>query len=147
MHIEQNLCRLSMDEGDMRPTITNALESSSSENVSLAETLGVLQMVDKNEIRAEWKLNLNEVQLDKVVGSGRSGNTYSAYWRGTHVAAKVVDSSTNTQAVGEELSNEFHREVAVVTKLRHPNIVLFLGAAIDPPRCCLGKFHSIVCYW
>ncbi|CAI5742218.1 unnamed protein product [Hyaloperonospora brassicae] len=137
MHIEHNLCRLSMDEGDMRPTITNALEPSSSENVSLAETLGVLQMVDKNEIRAEWKLNLNEVQLDKVVGSGRSGNTYSAWWRGTHVAAKVVDSSTNTQAVGEELSNEFHREVAVVTKLRHPNIVLFLGAAIDPPRYCL----------
>uniref|UniRef100_M4BAK5 Protein kinase domain-containing protein n=1 Tax=Hyaloperonospora arabidopsidis (strain Emoy2) TaxID=559515 RepID=M4BAK5_HYAAE len=137
LHIEQNLRRLSMDEEDTRPSVSSALDSSGNETVSLAETLGVLQMVDKNEIRAEWKLNLNEVRLDKAVGSGRSGSTYSAWWRGTHVAAKVVDSSANSQAVGEVLSNEFHREVAVVTKLRHPNIVLFLGAAVDPPRYCL----------
>ncbi|KAI9922836.1 hypothetical protein PsorP6_001176 [Peronosclerospora sorghi] len=57
-----------------------------------------------------------------IVGSGCSGSTFSAWCRGTHVAAKVVDSSANNQAIGEELLNEFHREVAVVTKLRHPNI-------------------------
>ncbi|POM61832.1 TKL protein kinase, partial [Phytophthora palmivora] len=135
-NIEQNLLRLSMDE-DTRPSITSLQESGGNESVSLAEKLGVLQMVDKNEIKAEWKLDLNEVRLEKAVGTGRSGSTYSAWWRGTHVAAKVVDSSTNTQAVGEELLNEFHREVAVVSKLRHPNIVLFLGAAINPPRYCL----------
>ncbi|KAK1944670.1 Serine/threonine-protein kinase STY17 [Phytophthora citrophthora] len=135
-NIEQNLRRLSMDE-EARPSTASSQEIASNENVSLAEKLGVLQMVDKNEIKAEWKLDLNEVRLEKAVGSGRSGSTYSAWWRGTHVAAKVVDSSTNTQAVGEELLNEFHREVAVVSKLRHPNIVLFLGAAINPPRYCL----------
>ncbi|KAG7376931.1 hypothetical protein PHYPSEUDO_012541 [Phytophthora pseudosyringae] len=135
-HIEQNLRRLSMEE-DTRPSATSSQDSGGNENVSLAEKLGVLQMVDKNEIKAEWKLDLNEVRLEKAVGSGRSGSTYSAWWRGTHVAAKVVDSSTNTQALGEELLNEFHREVAVVSKLRHPNIVLFLGAAISPPRYCL----------
>ncbi|EGZ05061.1 hypothetical protein PHYSODRAFT_248565 [Phytophthora sojae] len=138
--IEQNLRRLSMDE-DTRPSASSS-QDSGNENVSLAEKLGVLQMVDKNEIKAEWKLDLNEVRLEKAVGAGRSGSTYSAWWRGTHVAAKVVDSSTNTEAVGEELLNEFHREVAVVSKLRHPNIVLFLGAAINPPRYCLGKFSG-----
>ncbi|CAI5710116.1 unnamed protein product, partial [Peronospora destructor] len=136
-HIEQNLQGLSMDGEDMRPSITCVQDSGGNENVSLAEKLGVLRMVDKNEIRAEWKLDLNELRLEKAVGSGRSGSTYSAWWRGTHVAAKIVDSSANTQAVGEELLNEFHREAAVVTKLRHPNIVLFVGAAINPPRYCL----------
>ncbi|KAI9994826.1 hypothetical protein PInf_011664 [Phytophthora infestans] len=135
-NIKQNLLRLSMDE-EPRPSATSSQGSGFNESVSLAEKLGVLQMVDKNEIKAEWKLDLNEVRLEKAVGSGRSGSTYSAWWRGTHVAAKVVDSSANTQAVGEELLNEFHREVAVVSKLRHPNIVLFLGAAINPPRYCL----------
>ncbi|KAL3660125.1 hypothetical protein V7S43_015046 [Phytophthora oleae] len=143
-NIEQNLRRLSMGE-EARPSAASSQEASSNENVSLAEKLGVLQMVDKNEIKAEWKLDLNEVRLEKAVGSGRSGSTYSAWWRGTHVAAKVVDSSTNTQAVGEELLNEFHREVAVVSKLRHPNIVLFLGAAINPPRYCLGTSLSCCC--
>ncbi|CAH0474003.1 unnamed protein product [Peronospora belbahrii] len=137
MHIEQNLLRLSMDEEDARPSVTSVQDSDSNKNVSLAEKLGVLRMVDKNEIKAEWKLDLNEVRLEKAVGCGRSGSTYSAWWRGTHVAAKVVDSSANTQAIGEELLNEFYREVAVVTRLRHPNIVLFLGAAINPPRYCL----------
>ncbi|KAF1793209.1 Ankyrin repeat-containing domain [Phytophthora cactorum] len=126
-------------EEDTRPSATSTQDSGVKENVSLAEKLGVLQMVDKNEIKAEWKLDLNEVRLEKAVGSGRSGSTYSAWWRGTHVAAKVVDSSTNTQAVGEELLNEFHREVAVVSKLRHPNIVLFLGAAINPPHLKSGN--------
>lgn len=144
-HIEQNLQRLSMDGEDMRPSITSVQDPSDDEKVSLAEKLGVLRMVDKNEIRDEWKLDLNELRLEKAVGSGRSGNTYSAWWRGTHVAAKVVDSSANTQAVGEELLNEFHREVAVVTKLRHPNIVLFLGAAITPPRYCLGMLAQLRC--
>ncbi|KAG7401946.1 hypothetical protein PHYBOEH_008467 [Phytophthora boehmeriae] len=132
--IDQNLRRLSMDE-EARPS---ASDSQDADTVSLAEKLGVLQMVDKNEIKAEWKLDLTEVRLEKVVGSGRSGSTYSAWWRGTHVAAKIVDSSANSEGLGEELLNEFHREVAVVSKLRHPNIVLFLGAAINPPRYCLA---------
>lgn len=137
--IEQNLTRLSLGEEDYGSAKGSA-QSGESENevVSLAEKLGVLKMVDKNELKAEWKLELAEIKLDKPIGSGRSGHTYSAWWRGTHVAAKIVDSSANSGSLGADLLNEFHREVAVVSKLRHPNIVLFLGAAISPPRYCLG---------
>ncbi|CEG50421.1 tkl protein kinase [Plasmopara halstedii] len=134
--IEQNLKWLSLEK-DTPPSPTSRQSLEVNANESLAEKLGVLQMVDKNEIRAEWELDLNEVQLKDAVGKGRSGSTYSAWWRGTHVAAKIVDSSINTQIVGDELLNEFYREVAVVSKLRHPNIVLFLGVAISPPRYCL----------
>lgn len=131
--IEQNLTRLSLGEEDYG----SAKSVQSDDATSLAEKLGVLDMVDKNEIKAEWKLAIAEIKLDKPIGSGRSGHTYSAWWRGTHVAAKIVDSSANSGSLGEDLLNEFHREVAVVSKLRHPNIVLFLGAAISPPRYCL----------
>ncbi|TDH73402.1 uncharacterized protein CCR75_002409 [Bremia lactucae] len=143
--IEQNLRRLTLEEDSrINPTIMPHVVVS--QNVSLAEKLGVLKMVDKNEIKAEWKLDLREVRLTDAVGSGRSGCTYSAWWRGTHVAAKVVGSSTNSELVGEELLNEFYREVAVVSRLRHPNIVLFLGAAINPPCYCLGKCCCAMCY-
>ncbi|KAF1322695.1 Tkl protein kinase, partial [Globisporangium splendens] len=142
--IEENLSRLSLGDDDERsPTAASMSMRSSgdtstdSENVNLAEKLGVLQMVDKNEIKNEWKLDLAEIRLEKPVGSGRSGNTYSAWWRGTRVAAKVVNTADQNGGLGEEILNEFHREVAVVSKLRHPNIVLFLGAAINPPRYCL----------
>lgn len=144
--IEENLTRLSLgDEGVMEGASSSAsAESADAAGASLAEKLGVLQMVDKNEIKDEWKLNLNEIKLEKPVGSGRSGNTYSAWWRGTRVAAKIVDASQQNGGLGEELLNEFHREVAVVSKLRHPNIVLFLGAAIHPPRYCLGESGCVV---
>lgn len=150
--IEENLTRLSLgdeEEPDKAGSPITAVDEGteisggSMGGGSLAEKLGVLQMVDKNEIKDEWKLDLTEIKLEKPVGSGRSGNTYSAWWRGTRVAAKIVDSSQQNSTLGEELLNEFHREVAVVSKLRHPNIVLFLGAAIHPPRYCLGKCIAI----
>jgi serine/threonine protein kinase len=136
--IEENLTRLSLgdeEEPDKTTSPTATVEEGTeTSGGSLAEKLGVLQMVDKNEIKDEWKLDLSEIKLEKAVGSGRSGNTYSAWWRGTRVAAKIVDASQQNGGLGEELLNEFHREVAVVSKLRHPNIVLFLGAALHPPR-------------
>lgn len=141
--IEQNLTRLSLGDEDY-PSTKGSVQSDDAAGVtSLAEQLGVLKMVDKNEIKPEWKLDLAEIKLEKPIGSGRSGHTYSAWWRGTHVAAKIVDSSANSGSLGEDLLNEFHREVAVVSKLRHPNIVLFLGAAVSPPRYCLGTFDLI----
>jgi tRNA A-37 threonylcarbamoyl transferase component Bud32 len=155
--IEENLARLSLGEEDfpseevtknkqdqtkvkeVEKEIEGAIKATQhkSENVGLAEKLGVLKMVGDNNIKAEWKLEMAEIRLSEPIGSGRSGQTYSAYWRGTKVAAKVVDSSKHSRSMGEDLLNEFHREVAVVSKLRHPNIVLFLGAAIAPPRYCL----------
>lgn len=148
--IEENLTRLSLgdeEEPDKAGSpITAVDEGIETSGGSLAEKLGVLQMVDKNEIKDEWKLDLTEIKLEKPVGSGRSGNTYSAWWRGTRVAAKIVDSSQQNSTLGEELLNEFHREVAVVSKLRHPNIVLFLGAAIHPPRYCLGTCNMTTEY-
>ncbi|TYZ58721.1 hypothetical protein PybrP1_004096 [[Pythium] brassicae (nom. inval.)] len=135
--IEENLTRLSLGDDGANDGASSGVSADAGADAGLAEKLGVLQMVDKNEIKDEWKLNLAEIKLEKPVGSGRSGNTYSAWWRGTRVAAKIVDSSQQSGGLGEELLNEFHREVAVVSKLRHPNIVLFLGAAIHPPRYCL----------
>jgi hypothetical protein len=143
--ILENLSRMDGDSelpADTKPTAEAAkmvTEGTDTEtDAAVAEKLAVMKMVDKNEIKEEWRLKMSEIKIDGAVGSGRSGNTYAAWWRGTKVAAKVVDSSAQNAQMSEELLNEFHREVAVVSKLRHPNIVLFLGAAISPPKYCLG---------
>ncbi|KAF0720703.1 Aste57867_128 [Aphanomyces stellatus] len=88
-------------------------------------------------IKPEWLLAFSELLLGEAVGTGRSGQTYAGSWRGTRVAVKVINVSHHNQSVSEEILGEFHREVAVVSRLRHPNIVLFLGASIDPPKYCL----------
>ncbi|KAH9101813.1 hypothetical protein AeMF1_021518 [Aphanomyces euteiches] len=88
-------------------------------------------------IKPEWRVAFSELHLGEAVGNGRSGQTYSGIWRGTRVAVKVINVSHHNQTVSQEILGEFHREVAVVSRLRHPNIVLFLGASIDPPKYCL----------
>ncbi|OQR94815.1 serine/threonine protein kinase [Thraustotheca clavata] len=90
-----------------------------------------------NEIKPEWQLSFAELHLGDAIGTGRSGQTFSGIWRGTFIAAKVINVSHHNQSLSEEILSEFYREVAVVSRLRHPNIVLFLGVAISPPKYCL----------
>ncbi|KAL8003329.1 putative protein kinase [Plasmopara halstedii] len=83
-------------------------------------------------------LLFTELKLKEVVGTGRSGNTFSAYWMGRHVAARLMDLSVAGQKnLAKELFKEFRHEKEVAGALRHPNIVQFLGSASVPLRFCL----------
>ena len=42
--------------------------------------------------------------------------------------------------INSEILSELWKEIEVVCTLRHPNICLFLGAAMVPPTYCLGQF-------
>jgi len=55
------------------------------------------------------------------LGSGSTAEVYRGSWHGTDVAVKKLRRSG-------PLSTEFIREIAVFTRLRHPNLVLFMGA-------------------
>ncbi len=70
------------------------------------------------------------------------GATYAAKWRGTRVAVKVTtfkpDASGGDDPRTEgEMLEHFRTELGVVSKLRHPNVCLFLGVAVAPPTYCL----------
>lgn len=83
-------------------------------------------------------LPFSELKLKEVVGTGRSGNTFSAYWTGRHVAAKLMDLSVAYRKnLAKELFKEFCREEEVASALHHRNIVQFLGSVCGPPRYCL----------
>lgn len=105
------------------------------------EQLGVDKMIGSHEVHTEWKISLSEITLDAPIGVGRSGQTYKAKWRGALVAAKVININRQHQGANASLTddilNEFYREVALVCRLRHPNVVLFLGASVNPPTYCL----------
>jgi serine/threonine protein kinase len=52
---------------------------------------------------------------------------FKGTYKRTEVAIKVLHQS----AVNNSNLREFMREVAVLMKLRHPNLVLFMGACVD----------------
>ncbi|GAB4837986.1 hypothetical protein Ancab_027513 [Ancistrocladus abbreviatus] len=65
----------------------------------------------------------------KVIGEGSYGKVYKGYLDHTLVAIKVLQHSTS------EKKEEFLKEVGILCQLRHPNIVLLLGAC--PETGCL----------
>ncbi|KAF0701652.1 Aste57867_7923 [Aphanomyces stellatus] len=118
------------------PHDASSSSGGANESPSLTDPQAALRLsLDATIIKPEWLLAFSELLLGEVMGS--SGQTYAGSWRGTRVAVKVINVSYYNQSVGDEILDVYHREVAVVSRLRHPNIVLFLGASIDPPKYCL----------
>jgi len=65
------------------------------------------------------------------VAEGSFGKVFKGEWRGVEVAVKRMkeqDELCSTNAV----SKEMQREVDIISKLRHPNIVNFIGASWVP---------------
>ncbi|KAG6775187.1 hypothetical protein POTOM_018621 [Populus tomentosa] len=64
------------------------------------------------------------------IGLGSYGEVYNADWNGTEVAVKkFLDQDFSGAAL-----DEFKREVRIMRRLRHPNVVLFMGAVTRPPN-------------
>jgi serine/threonine protein kinase len=84
--------------------------------------------------RHEWDIDWAELELGEELGMGGHGEVFKAKWRGTEVAVKVLASNV---AVTKEMQRCFTEEVLVMTKLRHPNVVLFMAASTKPPKMCI----------
>jgi hypothetical protein len=75
-----------------------------------------------------WDLNPADIQLGKELGRGAYGTVFSATLRGQNVAVKKL----NSQNIDEKKLTDFKKEVEIMSKLRHPNVLLFMGACTQP---------------
>ncbi|XP_061368711.1 serine/threonine-protein kinase CTR1-like isoform X1 [Gastrolobium bilobum] len=71
-----------------------------------------------------------DLVLKEKIGSGSFGTVHRAEWNGSDVAVKIL----MEQDFHAERFKEFLREVAIMKRLRHPNIVLLMGAVTQPPN-------------
>jgi serine/threonine protein kinase len=85
-----------------------------------------------NFVEYEWEIPFSEIKLHKRIGGGQFGDVYTGEWLDTDVAVKCPRSDIRD----EELA-VFMREVKIMSKIHHPNIVLFLGACLIKPNICL----------
>ncbi|XP_021890586.1 serine/threonine-protein kinase CTR1-like isoform X1 [Carica papaya] len=72
----------------------------------------------------------SELILKENIGAGSFGTVHRATWRGSDVAVKIL----MEQDFHAQRASEFLREVAMMKRMRHPNIVLFMGAVTQPPN-------------
>ena len=82
-----------------------------------------------------WVIKETQLVQNEVIGGGSSCTVYKGTYKRTPVAIKILRSMVN----GEHLK-EFSRELNALLHLRHPNLVLFMGAVFTPQLAIVTEF-------
>lgn len=71
--------------------------------------------------------------MTEKLSEGGYGVVHKGLWKQTLVAIKQI----KTEIIKDDKLDEFRNECAVMEVIRHPNIVMFLGACTTPPNLCI----------
>lgn len=93
----------------------------------------------------EYELNPMDIQIRKSDGISK-GSYQVAKWNGTKVSVKILDKDSHSDP---EIINAFRHELTLLEKVRHPNVVQFVGAVTQEiPMMILLEYHrgDLGCY-
>jgi len=102
-----------------------------------------LDKLKRNARSQEWHISSTEVTFQDCFSTTLKSAVYLADWRGTKVVAKTVKRgmlSSQQRGAHEDFDQklaleEMLHEVRILSTLRHPDLVLFLGACLDTQPC------------
>ena len=81
-------------------------------------------------VAVDLSIAADTIQLGERIGIGSYGEVHRGLWRGTEVAVKrFLD-----QDLSVHLMREFTSEVDLMRRLRHPNVILLMGAVTTTPN-------------
>eukprot|EP00771_Trimastix_marina_P001927 gnl/Trimastix_PCT/3037.p1 GENE.gnl/Trimastix_PCT/3037~~gnl/Trimastix_PCT/3037.p1 ORF type:complete len:725 (-),score=71.40 gnl/Trimastix_PCT/3037:37-2076(-) len=85
-------------------------------------------------------VDFTDLKILERIGQGASGEVFKGMLHGSPVAVKRLFDN----AISPTQSNltEFNREVTVMKTLRHPNVVLFIGATTSRPLILVSEFMA-----
>jgi serine/threonine protein kinase len=86
-----------------------------------------------NSVFFGLKVPFDEIEIESQIGTGTFGVVYKAFYKGKHVALKRL----LAQRYSAKTVQDFKNELSILSILQHPNIVMFLGAVLEPPTLCL----------
>lgn len=119
--VSEVLCPIELGKND-----SAKLSSVPSEAVQLIRKLECKSLLPFSE----WNIDSSELKTGVRVGIGSFGEVFRGVWRGTEVAIKIL----LEQDLTVENVEDFCNEISVLSRLRHPNVILFLGACTIPPH-------------
>eukprot|EP00727_Mastigamoeba_balamuthi_P000168 m51a1_g10148 putative serine threonine kinase (1495) ;mRNA; f:85313-90906 len=91
----------------------------------------ILERLTK-QVKHKWSVDPSEVNISDVqLGRGNFGTVYKGEWRGQTVCVKKFFQQKVDKVTLGEVERQL-KEIAILTELRHPSIVLFMGACIEP---------------
>eukprot|EP01100_Stratorugosa_tubuloviscum_P008027 TRINITY_DN332_c0_g6_i1.p1 TRINITY_DN332_c0_g6~~TRINITY_DN332_c0_g6_i1.p1 ORF type:complete len:475 (+),score=134.30 TRINITY_DN332_c0_g6_i1:92-1516(+) len=85
----------------------------------------IQQLLDEAQTK-NWFVKMTDIQLQDKIGTGASATVWKANWKGATVACKMIHF-----LVDSYLLKDFYREANLLSMLRHPNVIMFLGASVN----------------
>jgi serine/threonine protein kinase len=97
-------------------------------------------------------IDIDEISIDRPIGSGSFGSVFAAMWQETPVAVKMLIDGRAAPDVAVQdgtIAADLQKEAGLMASLRHPNIVQFLGVCIFPPAivtewCARGSLTDVL---
>ncbi|TMW63367.1 hypothetical protein Poli38472_002308 [Pythium oligandrum] len=137
---------LELDPAAIRKSITTQLstisDDSSQDDVSnLQEQARVLE--EQNEY---LEIPYDSIRIlngkENELGCGKAATVYRGLWMNKNGAAEVAIKLFRYVRLTDKILGDYTKEVALLRKLKHPNIVLFIGACTDPKLMILTEYCS-----
>ncbi|KAJ8567667.1 hypothetical protein K7X08_019875 [Anisodus acutangulus] len=81
----------------------------------------------------DWEIDIRLLKFENKVASGSFGDLYKGTYCSQEVAIKVL----KPEHLNMDMVKEFTQEVFIMRKIRHKNVVQFIGACTRPPNLCI----------
>lgn len=91
------------------------------------------------ESAQEWMVDLSKLFLGQKFACGAHSRLYHGFYNEKPVAVKVIrqpDGDEN-EILASRLEKQFNREVTILSRLHHKNVVQLVAACINPPVFCV----------
>lgn len=96
----------------------------------------------------DWEVPFSALEFENLLAEGNYGSVFKGRMWGTTVALKTLKIDVNQQ---EKILSDLQNEVQILSRLRHPNVVLYIGASTKLPDICIvtewcekGNLHDIL---
>ncbi|KAG8636520.1 serine/threonine-protein kinase pakF isoform X3 [Manihot esculenta] len=109
------------------------VNSTSSASSCGSTSSSAINKVDMDTDCLDYEILWEDLIIGEQIGQGSCGTVYHALWYGSDVAVKVF----SKQEYSEDVILSFRQEVSLMKRLRHPNVLLFMGAVTSPQRLCI----------
>nr|GLL26238.1 serine/threonine-protein kinase STY8-like isoform X1 [Ipomoea trifida] len=81
----------------------------------------------------DWEIDSQFLKFENKIASGTFGDLYKGTYCSQEVAIKVL----KPENLNADMLKEFTQEVYIMRKIRHKNVIQFIGARTRPPNMCI----------